>query len=102
MIWGFFPVSQGHHVIFFVFSSLFFTGQAFAHVLGLGAWLFPRVLALFRREPWLLEFQPIDVDVDVDVDIGLGIDVDIDVDIDIDRTLAGTGKGMNIKDNIKQ
>ena len=71
-------------------------------MLGLGAWLFPRVPVLFRREPWLLELQPIDVDVDVDVDIGLGMDVDIDVDIDIDRTLAGTGKGMNIKDNIKQ
>ena len=71
-------------------------------MLGLGAWLFPRVPALFRWEPWLLELQPIDVDVDVDVDIGLGMDVDIDVDIDIDRTLAGTGKGMNIKHNIKQ
>ena len=71
-------------------------------MLGLGAWLFPRVPVLFRREPWLLELQPIDVDVDVDVDIGLDMDVDIDVDIDIDRTLAGTGKGTNIKDNIKQ
>ena len=71
-------------------------------MLGLGAWLFPRVLVLFRRGPWLLELQPIDVDVDVDVDIGLDMDVDIDVDIDIDRTLAGTGKGTNIKDNIKQ
>ena len=52
--------------------------------------------------PWLLELQPIDVDVDVDVDIGLGMDVDIDVDIDIDHTLGGTGKGTNMKDNIKQ
>ena len=86
---------------FFFFLHFFFAGQAFAHVLGLGAW--PRVPAACS---WFVPRRcvpgpgPVDVDVDAEVDASgrrrrrrgecLGY------------TPAGTGKGTNIKDNIKQ
>ena len=91
--------------LFFFFLHFFFAGQGFAHVLGLGAWLFPRVTALFRWEP---QEQPVDVGADVDADV----DVDAEVDAGGRRrrrrggclcyTPAGTDKGANIKHNIKQ
>jgi len=100
VIWGFFPVSQGHHVIFFCIFFTFFYWPSVSPCARPWGLAVPACSCFVPQGPWLLELQPIDVD--VDVDIGLDMDVDIDVDIDIDHTLAGTGKGMNIKDNIKQ
>ena len=83
---------------FFFFVHFFFAGQAFAYVLGLGAWpCVPAACSCFVPPRCVPGPGPVDVDVDVDVD-GSG------------RrrrrrdgyTLAGTGKGTNIKDNIKQ
>ena len=77
-------------------------------MLDLGAW--PHVPAtcscFVPQGPWLLELQPVDVDVEVDVDV----DAEIYASGRRRRrrgeclgyTLAGTGKGTNIKDNIKQ
>ena len=90
---------------FFLFSSLFFAGQEFVHVLGLEAWLrVPAACSWFVPPRCVSGPGPVDVDVDADVD----------AEADAGRrrrrrrgeclgyTPAGTGKGMNIKDNIKQ
>jgi len=61
-------------------------------VLGFRPW--PRVPVLFRKGLCRLKPVPVPVDVDVDVDVG--------INTSLGCTLAGTGKGANIKDNIKQ
>jgi len=77
--------------------------KRFAHVLGLGAWLrVPAACSCFVPPRCVPGPSPVDVDVDADVDAGGRRRRRRRRGECIGHTLAGTGKGMNIKDNIKQ
>ena len=94
---------------FLYFLHFFLLAKGFSHVLGLGTWPHvPAACSWFVPRRCLPGPGPVDVDVDADVDV----DVDAEADAGGRRrrrrdeylcyTLAGTGKGTNIKDNIKQ
>ena len=95
------PVFKDTMSFFFFFLHFFFAGQAFAYVLGLGAWpCVPAACSCFVPPRCVPGPGPVDVDVDAEVYAGgrrrrRG-------DECLGYTLAGTGKGTNIKDNIKQ